>query len=902
MPPKKIVKIKGSPVDADRFENLAKVFAPKENIEISPKDGWVLPNRVKFSQWIYDTFQYPKDNTTRMFPSQRFIKDYIQLDSPYRGILLLHGLGLGKTAASILAAENLIGHKDVVIMLPASLRTNYIEEIKRYGNKFFSKNQHWKFVHVDSLTDTINTVSKVYVSKEYIKKNKGLWIPTSFETSNWESLSNLEKQDVNKQLDHMIESKYKFINYNGITNKHIDAMIENAPGGNPFDGKVVIVDEVHNLISRTVGNGRLGKRIYELLFNATDVKLILLSGTPMINYPNESAYIINLIKGPQSTYTLTFKTENFDITRISKELDNHVYVDNYDIDTVKKQFTIQLSPYGYVFSKKKDFLLKRETTLTSVKRILDDIKTVLTCTISKEERHYILPFKREDFNEEFIDYTTGTINNPRMLARRMAGTISYFGTYFGDVYPKLLKTEIVNLKMSQHQFNVYEKNRFEERSKEERSKKKGAKKPDDGDIFKSTGQVYRAYSRANCNYVFPETIKRPYPGKMTMIYKEMDVVDGDVALEKDDEMAKDDANKYIKEIQQALGKLRENDSEFLKGSNLEMSSPKFAILLKKLTDCQGKALVYSQFRTVEGLGVLSMVLEANGWAEFKVKKTSSGVYELDIREEDMKKPKYFQYHGGTDETKLLMKIFNNDLGDIADSIKKEVAKNNFDGDIIKLIMITQSGAEGISLKHVREVHLLEPYWNEVRIEQVIGRAIRANSHVELPPAKRNVSVYRYLVSFTAKQIKDSKTIQNKDNSLTTDEYIHDIAQRKAKIIGDITELMKGSSVDCLVHNTKRDVAIKCIGFPKNMNPNELSYTLNLANEETDFEYKQKVKTKIVKLDTNLVFKKCSINGTPYAYETKTKTLYNYDMYKTGKLEKVGKLEYEPISGKMLLVK
>ena len=35
------------------------------------------------------------------------------------------------------------------------------------------------------------------------------------------------------------------------------------------------------------------------------------------------------------------------------------------------------------------------------------------------------------------------------------------------------------------------------------------------------------------------------------------------------------------------------------------------------------------------------------------------------------------------------------------------------------MMISPAGAEGINLNNVRQVHILEPYWNEVRIEQKI---------------------------------------------------------------------------------------------------------------------------------------------------------------------------------------
>ena len=69
--------------------------------------------------------------------------------------------------------------------------------------------------------------------------------------------------------------------------------------------------------------------------------------------------------------------------------------------------------------------------------------------------------------------------------------------------------------------------------------------------------------------------------------------------------------------------------------------------------------------------------------------------------------------------------------------------NNLRGTQIKIIFIGPAGTEGISLSNVRQVHILEPYWNEVRIKQLIGRALRACSHKDLPMEERVVDIFRY---------------------------------------------------------------------------------------------------------------------------------------------------------------
>ena len=93
---------------------------------------------------------------------------------------------------------------------------------------------------------------------------------------------------------------------------------------------------------------------------------------------------------------------------------------------------------------------------------------------------------------------------------------------------------------------------------------------------------------------------------------------------------------------------------------------------------------------------------------------------------------------------------------------------------------------------------MEPYWNRVRIEQVIGRAARINSHVELPKSKQNIRVYEYIVKLNKKQQKlpIASSIMVKDSGLTSDEVLYKISDIKSKILYGFLTLMKRASYDC----------------------------------------------------------------------------------------------------------
>ena len=93
----------------------------------------------------------------------------------------------------------------------------------------------------------------------------------------------------------MINAKYKFINYNGLRNDSLRKLTNNY-SINPFDNAVVIIDEAHNFIGRIVNKmGRsdtLSGKMYEYLMNAHNAKMVLLSGTPIINKPKKSRFFL----------------------------------------------------------------------------------------------------------------------------------------------------------------------------------------------------------------------------------------------------------------------------------------------------------------------------------------------------------------------------------------------------------------------------------------------------------------------------------------------------------------------------------------------------------------------------------------------------------------------------------
>jgi len=306
---------------------------------------------------------------------------------------------------------------------------------------------------------------------------------------------------------------------------------------------------------------------------------------------------------------------------------------------------------------------------------------------------------------------------------------------------------------------------------------------------------------------------------------------------------------YNERIQHAIDDVRANAAEFLSKDGLEKYSPKFLTILENLQDpeYEGLHLIYSQFRTLEGIELLSMTLEANGFARFRVKKTSDKGWDIDIPEKDLGKPTFALYTGteSDEEKKLILKIYNGFWDDVPVNIANKlrtIANNNNMGEIIKVFMISSSGSEGINLRNTRYVHVVEPYWHPVRMEQVIGRARRICSHKELEEQYQTVEVFVYLMTFTKEQVEgdDAKDLKLKDGSkkdpsipLTSDEFLYEISTIKEDINSQLTVAIKEAAIDCAVFDEKNEKeGLQCLTFGE---PSTTSfvYNPNIEKDEDD---------------------------------------------------------------------
>jgi hypothetical protein len=1002
---------------------------------------------------------------------QKIVRDYLNLYTPYRGLLLYHGLGAGKTCTSIGIAEGMKSAKEIVLMTPASLATNFFTEIKKCGDILYRKNQFWEFVGIEGQPDNIELLSKALsLSRDFIEKKQGAWMVDAKKPPNFKELSTADQESIDEQLDKMIRAKYTDIHYNGMNRRILNEMTQNGKI-NPFDNKTVIIDEVHNFVSRIVNKldskktDVISKELYNYLLKANNARIVVLSGTPIINSPHELSVLYNILRGGIRTWTIPVRLP--DGPKITKDdildmLNNPPQglpaVAEYDyVEFSDNKITITRNPIGFVNTKRREVPArggapeetffsklfggggKKKQTKKSVKSPADKppsdkrktkkhspktldgdysayeiangvlkIKDVPKESISPEEDidvyqrtghdlhkdgggldefekyagvrldesgyvsddqfldvikrilrandievldkmmkgqpkfNLALPDDSSVFEEMFLDKPNKSIKNDNVFKRRILGLTSYFRSAQESLLPQFEMNgdstyHIERAEMSEHQLYEYTKKRLIEKDMELNAAMNASKKEaaaaagQDPDLFEDAS-TYRVGSREVSNFSFPDNIERPIPDKKQKpgakaaaaaeLEKEIAKMDAaakrkagepEIAGEKesitldsvDDENDKTDDSKYMDRIKLVLKELAYNPAKsrttqyLTKEGNLGMLSPKMLKMMENIQnpDNRGLHLVYSQFRHIEGIGIFKLILEANGYAELRIKSVPGAEsWELVENEEDVGKPKFALYTGteSEEEKEIIRNIYNGDWGFVPKSIVdklEKISSNNLYGEVIKVLMITAAGAEGINLRNTRYVHITEPYWHNTRLEQVIGRASRICSHEQLPEDMRTIKVFLY-ISVIGEDLlpKLDSNLQtgdlNPDDQTkveTTDEYLLRRAVKKETVNKTFLKAIKESAMDCTLYKNKEGLMCYGVGMAKNPGNQYLSYpTVEQDMAERDDLNVKKTTLKLTEL-------KIEIRGVKYAIDKATDNLYDLAKYKNGNIVLVGKL-------------
>lgn len=253
-----------------------------------------------------------------------------------------------------------------------------------------------------------------------------------------------------------------------------------------------------------------------------------------------------------------------------------------------------------------------------------------------------------------------------------------------------------------------------------------------------------------------------------------------------------------------------NDSSPLLYSNLEKYSKKLQMLLDNINKSHGPVFIYSNYVNYGGTNLLKQLLIKNGYNNYSQNNVSKKAFIV------------FNDRTTPEKRDRLRMIFN--------------SKNNMNGDIIKVIIGSPIMSEGITLKNVKQVHILEPTWNLSRINQIIGRAVRNHSHDNLPENQRNVEIYKYVSVYP-----------DKGFYIDLEKYI--LSEEKDRTNKKIERMLKEISFDCTINKSRnteyhqqfkdnspecdyQECIYNCLYEKNGSIIDESTYNINITNFET----------------------------------------------------------------------
>ena len=669
-----------------------------------------------------------KDGNNEPKEQQYIIPNFISPNTSYKGVLLMHGVGTGKTQAAIRLAEQFKDqvkkyNTKIYILVPGpNTRENFKKELISATGETYLINR-----------DKINQMSKHEIDIE--KKNAiasalNYYRILSYKTFLKKVLG--EKMTEKKIVDNKkIISSYLKDETGEYTREIVVDRITN------LNNSIIIVDEAHNI----TGND-YGEALKKIIKNSVNLRVVLLTATPMINFADEIVDMLNFLR-----------PENDQIQRDK-------------IFTSDKSYTMKIKPNGleYLKDKARGYIsyYRGSIPYTFAERVeMGTISEgmlftpVIKCDIQKFQYNTIkeITKKIDDINPD-NNTSSATVN----IVLSSAGNF---------VFPGLSKdkTEIVG---------CY-----------------------------STDGIHTILSQLNTDGVKLRSLinKTFFKGKLLQAEEDNFIISNE--------------NKYISGLILDLKYIKDFSIKFY---NIMMN-------LKELVDGKkgsSTAFIYSNLVKAGGIELFAETLIQNGYLEYNEDNKQYDIkdntidYKTGLTFLEFKKKKLNNFKpttfllvtGGSDES-------GEDLPEIKQKIIQEVFNNsnNTDGRTIKFILGSKVMNEGVTLKNVKEVHIIDVFFNLPKAEQVIGRAIRMCVHKDVINDEYKfpkVNIFRYVIGLPDK------------DKLSSDEILYQKAELKYITIKEIERSLKEVAFDCplLLHSNM---------FPEELNEYKSCVPLTIEN-------------------------------------------------------------------------
>jgi len=789
-----------------------------------------------------------KPNEFRLKPQQLFLRNYISPDTPYNSILIFHGTGYGKTCTAVQIAE---GFKKF-------MRSIHTDERRKIIVILSSRIK-------DNFKDTIYNINKEGLKRKPDDIVQCTGNEYSLETSQFKAMDiNQKRREVTKRIN----SNYIFYGYEEFSNdvlnllKSWDGKPENLEDFHirgikkQFKNRLIIIDEIHNIKSDSTSTElRKVPPILEAIIKyGENIKLVLLSATPMYDNAGEFIYILNLLllndnREPINRGDFLDKEDNLlpgadkELERISKGYISFLRGAN------PKMFPSKIYP----------------KQLSYIPKIKYDMKGIL---IPENERikHLNLTFDEmskyqyEQYKKQLYSKKKNNINN-----NDIEEDVSLEDASYSELQPLFYLSNIV------------------------------LPNKDNNNVLAKIGDAYQRYD----NGIGPFIIKEKTDPKTSRKYFEFE---------------------FQKHVRFNLGTKLEKP--FIDQDYLQKYSTKYFRTLNSIRYGKGICYIYSEFK-FGGVLPFALMLEQNGFKRHTVlderqlldypKNKMGGGGKRDficalcgeIRTNPKHNENHTLYHPYKIATyvimtgdKYLTRIEPKQLTELVNSDK------NINGEEVKVILGTRTTGEGLDFLRIRQIHVMEPWYNMARMDQIIGRGVRMKSHNLLPKEERNVEIYHHtIVPPVTASVKEKETE-------TIDSRFYRKAEVKDIKIKSVENVLKKSAVDCAFnkiantpYSTEKVKQISSTG-------NKVEVSLGSQPYSRDCDYKkdceikcvwEPVKGKRYKINTDTYTEKSARNDIENAKRL-IKNLFSRDfIFKLYDLVIAVKKEYPELEDKFIYV-
>ena len=659
-------------------------------------------------------------------PYQIFVRNFLSFQTPYNSLLLYHGLGSGKTCSAITVAEEMRDYlkqmginKRIIVVASPNVQDNFKLQL------FDERN----LKEIDGLWNI-----KSCTSNKFIREINPM------------SMKGLSKDKVVTQIRRIISNSYLFVGYIEFSN--IVAKKSNVSSDIPeqrkkkvsdarlqkfFNDRLIIIDEVHNIrMTDDNKDKRVAVSLLKLVKVAKNLRLLLLSATPMYNSYKEIVWLLNIMNINDRRATIELKDifdkdGNFVISDDGVEVGKNTLLRKATgyVSFVRGEnpYTFPYRIFPIEFAPERTFSDKEYpmTQLNGAEIIqgLQHINVYLNTIGSYQLKGY-----------EYI--LNNTTNNPKMDDAIGLENMEKFG--YTIIQPPL---EALNIVYPQ---NGVTKDEIEESE----------------DINKDL-----LIGKSGLNSIMTYSTTTNPPSRFNFQYRQW--------------------------VTEQYGRIFSPDS-------VEEYSAKIKNIGDIIMSSTGIVLIYSQYID-GGLVPMALALEELGFTRHDKKSlfSSPPVEQIDAI---TLQPRSTYSGNSFSPASYTMITGDKTLSPDNDGVVKTLtSSDNKDGAKIKVILISKAGSEGIDFKNIRQIHILDPWYNMNRIEQILGRGVRTKSHCQLPFKDRNVEIYLHA------------TLLDRDQE-AVDLYLYRLSELKAVQIGYVARTLKESAVDCLLNINQNNFTVE----------------------------------------------------------------------------------------------